>query len=303
MQFSVNSKHASLFNEDFTMLSCTSVHTPKTLPEAYAILQREAGLKVLAGGTDLMVTRNAGVEEHPGYLNIWGLEELRGISEAGGSIRIGALTTYTQIIRSPLLQRHTPILIEAAKLVGASQIQNRGTLGGNIVNASPAGDTLPVLAVFEAELEIGSAAGIRRVPFNQFYSGYRQTVLAPQELLLAIHVPKPAGGEWQYFRKVGTRQAQAISKVVLAAFARRNQRQEVEFIRIAYGSVAPTVIRAPRTEALLAKKLLSEELLEQARQSVMQEVHPISDVRSTEDYRRLISGNILGRALQAWRAS
>jgi CO/xanthine dehydrogenase FAD-binding subunit len=185
--------------------------------------------------------------------------------------------------------------------VGASQIQNRGTLGGNIVNASPAGDTLPVLAVFEAELEIGSARGLRKMPFNQFYSGYRQTRLAPEEMLLAIHLPKPAPGDWQYFRKVGTRQAQAISKVVMAILARRNQQQEVELIRIAYGSVAPTVIRAPQTEALLAHHTLSKELIERAKQNVVQEVHPISDVRSTEDYRRLISGNILSRALQEWQ--
>jgi CO/xanthine dehydrogenase FAD-binding subunit len=285
------------------MISHIPVHTPKTLREAYEVLQQERGrMKVLAGGTDLMVTLHAQVEEHPAYMNIWGLEELRGIAETGDKIRIGALTTYTQIIRSPLLQQHAAILIQASKLVGASQIQNRGTLGGNIVNASPAGDTLPVLAVFEAELEIGSARGIRKIPFNQFYSGYRQTELAPEELLLAIHLPKPAHDDWQYFRKVGTRQAQAISKVVLAILARRDQQHKIDFIRIAYGSVAPTVIRAPQTEALLTQRVLSEELIKQARQSVRQEVHPISDVRSTEEYRRVISGNILGRALQAWRA-
>ena len=278
------------------------VHTPKTLREAYEILQQERGrIKVLAGGTDLMVTLNAHVEVHPAYLNIWGLEELRGISENVDKIRIGALTTYTQIIRSRAIQQHAPTLIQAAKSVGASQIQNRGTLGGNIVNASPAGDTLPVLAVFEAELEIGSARGIRKVSFSQFYSGYRQTQLAPEELLLAIHLPKPAHDDWQYFRKVGTRQAQAISKVVMAIFARRNQQQKVELIRIAYGSVAPTVIRAPQTEALLAQQALSQELIARAQQSAMQEVHPISDVRSTETYRRLISGSILARALQAWQ--
>ncbi len=281
------------------MTSHIPVHSPKTLQEAYAILQQEAGrVKVLAGGTDLMVTLNARIEIHPAYLNIWGLQELRGISEVGDQIRIGALTTYAQIIRSPLLLQHAPALIQASKLVGAAQIQNRGTLGGNIVNASPAGDTLPVLAVFEAELEVGSARGTRKIGFNQFYSGYRQTQLAPDELLLSVHWPKPASGDWQYFRKVGTRQAQAISKIVMAIFARRRPQQNFEFIKIAFGSVAPTVIRTPQTEALLAQKKLSEELIEQARSSVMQEVHPISDVRSTAEYRRLMSGNILARALR-----
>jgi CO/xanthine dehydrogenase FAD-binding subunit len=283
------------------MISHIPVHTPKTLREAYEVLERERGrIKVLAGGTDLMVTLNAHLEEHPAYLNIWGLDELRGISETGNKIRIGALCTYSQITRSPLLRQHAATLMQAAKSVGASQIQNRGTLGGNIVNASPAGDTLPVLAVLEAELEVGSTRGIRIIPFSQFYSGYRQTVLAPEELLLAIHLPKPAADAWQYFRKVGTRQAQAISKVVMAVLARRNQEQKVECIRIAFGSVAPTVIRAPQTEALLTQQLLSAELIEQAKQSVMHEVHPISDVRSTEEYRRLICGNILARALYVW---
>lgn len=280
------------------MISSLTVQTPRTLAEAYELLQTHAGrIKVLAGGTDLMVTLNARVEVHPAYLNIWPLQELRGISEVGNAIRIGASTTYTQIIRSPLVRQHARILIEAAKSVGAAQIQNRGTLGGNVVNASPAGDTLPVLAVFEAELEIGSARGVRKIPFNQFYVGYRKTVLAPDELLLALLLPKQKSGEWQYFRKVGTRQAQAISKVVMALVARVDAMKRIELMRIAYGSVAPTVIRAPQTEALFTGEILSEKLIAQARQTAMQEVQPISDVRSTADYRRLIAGNILARSL------
>ena len=284
------------------MISQISVHSPVTLPEAFGILQQESGrVKVLAGGTDLLVALNARVEVPAVFLNIWGLRELRGIADAGDHLRLGALTTYTQIIHSPLLLQHAPILVQASRLVGAAQIQNRGTLGGNIANASPAGDTLPVLAVLEADLEIGSGRGIRKIPFNQFYTGYRQTLLAPDELLLAVCLPKPAGEHWQYFRKVGTRQAQAISKVVAAIAGRKNRPGRIEFIRIAYGSVAPTVIRAAQTEALLAQQTLSQELIERARQSVMQEVHPISDVRSTEAYRRLISGNILARALREWQ--
>jgi len=266
-------------------------------------LQSHSGrIKVLAGGTDLMVTLNARVEVHSDYLNIWPLHELRGISEVGNTIRIGALTTYTHIIRAPLVQQHARILIEAAKSVGAAQIQNRGTLGGNVVNASPAGDTLPVLAVLEAELEIGSARGVRKIPFNQFYTGYRKTVLAADELLLAIHLPKRRPDDWQYFRKVGTRQAQAISKVVMALFARMDAAKRIETLRIAYGSVAPTVIRTPQTESVINGKMLTEELIQQAQQQVLNEVHPISDVRSTADYRRLITGNILSRGLHELRA-
>lgn len=284
------------------MISTITVQTPRTLLEAFDLLQAQQGrLKILAGGTDLMVTLNARVEVHPAYLNIWPLQELRGIAETSGAIRIGALTTYTQIIRSTLVQQHANMLIAAAKSVGATQIQNRGTLGGNIVNASPAGDTLPVLAVLEAELEVGSARGVLKIPFKQFYTGYRKTALAPDELLLAIILPKQQTGEWQYFRKVGTRQAQAISKVVMALFARGDAAQRIEAMRIAYGSVAPTVMRAPQTENLLMGQILSEDLIKHAQQQVMNEVHPISDVRSTADYRRLVSGNILYRALQELR--
>ncbi len=287
------------------MISTIKTYSPKTLAEAYTILQQERdGVKVLAGGTDLMVTLNARVEQHPAYLNIWNLNELRGISELHDAIRIGALTTYTQIIRSALVQQHAPILIEAAKLVGATQIQNRGTLGGNIVNASPAGDTLPVLAVLDAALEIGSARGIRKIAFNEFYTGYRKTVLGREELLLAIHLPNSAKNDWQYFRKVGTRQAQAISKIVLALRAQKTSDHKINSISIAYGSVAPTVIRAPQTEALLAGKRLTEALIEQAKQTIESEVRPITDVRSTENYRRLVSGNILKRALyEFWQSA
>ncbi len=286
------------------MISTLTVQTPRSLAEAYALLQTHAGrIKVLAGGTDLMVTLNARVEVPPAYLNIWPLQELRGITETANGIRIGALTTYTQIIHSPLVQQHARILIEAAKSVGAAQIQNRGTLGGNVVNASPAGDTLPVLAVLEAELEIGSARSIRNTPFKQFYTGYRKTALAADELLLAIHLPKSNAGVWQCYRKVGTRQAQAISKVVMALVARVDAMRRVETVRIAYGSVAPTVVRAPKTENLLTAQVLTENLIAQARQTAMQEVHPISDVRSTADYRRLVSGNILARGLHELLAS
>lgn len=284
------------------MISSLAVQTPRTLSEAYDLLLKQQGrIKVLAGGTDLMVSLNARVEVHSAYLNIWPLQELRGITETADAIRIGALTTYAQIIRSPLLQQHARLLCEAAKSVGAAQIQNRGTLGGNIVNASPAGDTLPVLAVLEAELEIGSARGIRKIPFNQFYTGYRKTVLAADELVLAIYLPKAWGYAWQYFRKVGTRQAQAISKVVMALAANFDEDKRIATVRIAYGSVAPTVIRVPQTEAVLTAQTLSETLIAQARESVMQEVRPISDVRSTADYRRVIAGNILARGLREMR--
>jgi CO/xanthine dehydrogenase FAD-binding subunit len=275
------------------------VYTPKTLPEAYAHLQQLNGrAKLLAGGTDLMVQLHDRVAVTPAYLNIWNLDELRGIQDIGDTLRIGALTTYTQMMRSPLVRQYCPILIEAAKTVGGVQIQNRGTLGGNIVNASPAGDTLPILAAFDAQLELGSHRGIRLVPFNGFYTGYRQTILAPDELIVAVRFPKPASNDRLFFQKVGSRQALVISKVVMAGKALVDDERQIHSIQIGVGSVAPTVIRLRQTEALLQGQVLTEALIESAKQSAMQEVHPITDVRSTEHYRRTIAGTLLVRFLR-----
>jgi CO/xanthine dehydrogenase FAD-binding subunit len=202
------------------------------------------------------------------------------------------------MMRSPLVQQFCPILIDAAKTVGGVQIQNRGTIGGNIVNASPAGDTLPILAAFDAQLELGSQRGVRVVSFNEFYTGYRQTVLAPDELVVAVRLPKPASNARLFFQKVGSRQALVISKVVMACKAQVDGEKRVHSIQIGVGSVAPTVIRLCQTEALLQGQMLTEELIESAKQAAMQEVQPITDVRSTEHYRRTITGNVLVRFLR-----
>jgi CO/xanthine dehydrogenase FAD-binding subunit len=275
----------------------TTVYSVKELQEAYQILSTQEA-RVLAGGTDLMVLYNSGIKMPKAVLDIWGLDELRTICDEGPHLRIGALCTYTQLISHPLVQQHAPTLIDAARTIGAIQIQNRGTLGGNIVNGSPAGDSLPVLAAFNAELELGSARGSRQVTFNEFYTGYRQTLLAPDELLLNIILPKQLQRESAKFYKVGTRAAQAISKVVMSVRAEINSEKKVENIAIALGSVAPTVIRARVTEQSLIGQTISAELLEQARQSLAAEVTPIDDIRSTEQYRRVVSGNLIARFLR-----
>jgi len=239
----------------------------------------------LAGCTDIYVNLNFGTAPQKRFLNLWNLDELRQIRLRGKTLSIGALATYSQLIRSPLVRRRVPILAAAAREIGGVQIQNRGTIGGNIVNASPAGDSLPVLAVAEATLVLQSASGKRRVPFNAFYTGYRKTVLAPGELLVAVETPPLSGRQW--FRKVGTRAAQAISKIVMAAI--REDRP-----RIALGSVAPTIVRLPRTEALLA----ASGPIGAARQTLLEEIHPIDDMRSTADYRRRVAANLLE---QFWR--
>lgn len=271
---------------------------PKSLTEACAMLgDRSRELKVIAGGTDLMVLMNAHQFDASEFLDIWRLDELRGIVDEGPTIRIGALTTYSQIIRSPIVRGSAPSLVAASRTIGAVQIQNRGTIGGNIVNASPAGDSLPVLAAYDAELEIGGARGARGVPFNDFYTGYRETVLESDEILLAVRIPKLKAGERDFFWKVGTRRAQAISKTVMAAKARVIQ-GSIESISVGVGSVAPTVIRAPLTEKLLADTRLTPELVERARRTIAAEISPISDLRSTEHYRRTVTANLLIKFLR-----
>ena len=280
------------------MTDTPTAYTVETLAEAYQLLaERGKGVRVIAGGTDLMVLMNARQLDARPFLDIWRVEELRGVGDEGEHLRVGALTTYTQLIRSPLVRRYAPALAAASRTVGAVQIQNRGTLGGNVVNASPAGDSLPVLAACDAELEIGSARGLRRVAFNAFYTGYRQTVLAADELLVAVRLPKLREGERDFFYKVGTRRAQAISKVVMAARAGVSGRV-VASIGIGIGSVAPTVIRATQTEALLAGQALTPGLVKQAQETIAGEVSPITDLRSTAHYRRTVTGNVLAKCLR-----
>jgi CO/xanthine dehydrogenase FAD-binding subunit len=275
----------------------STVFTPSSLDEAYEILTRQGPrVKIIAGGTDLMVLMNARLLNAEAFVDIWGLDELAGISDEGDAIRIGALTTFTELIASPLIQLYMPAMVEASRTVGAIQIQNRGTIGGNIVNASPAGDSLPVLAAFDAEVELGSIRGVRRVGFNQFYNGYRSTVMAPDEVLLAARAPKLKPNEHSFFFKVGTRRAQAISKIVMAVKTETHG-STIDSINIGLGSVAPTVIRAIQTEAGLTNAVLNVATIEQARRTISSEISPITDVRSTEHYRRAITGNVLAKIL------
>jgi xanthine dehydrogenase small subunit len=265
-----------------TATSSLSLLEPRSLKEALILLRDEGPLVPLAGCTDVYVNLNFGTSRDTRFLNLWPLDELRRIQIRNGLLSIGALATYTQMIRSPLVRKRLPILAAAAREIGGVQIQNRGTLGGNIANASPAGDTLPVLAAAEAVLVLKSAGGTRRVAFNSFYTGYRKSVARRDELIAAVEIPPLEGRQW--FRKVGTRAAQAISKVVMAAV--RAPRP-----RIALGSVAPTVIRLPETEAVLA----AGGSIEEARNALSSEIQPIDDIRSTAEYRRRVSGNLLER--------
>ncbi|HEX8188675.1 MAG TPA: FAD binding domain-containing protein, partial [Pyrinomonadaceae bacterium] len=193
---------------------------PRTLEEALALLGEGPGVwRPFAGGTDLMVLLEAGRLEHRKFFSIRHLKELRGVAEADGAVRVGALTTYADVRRSEPLSRHFPMLGQAARETGGIAIQNRGTVGGNIANASPAADTPPALLAYGAEVELVSAEGARRVPYEGFHTGYKQTVMRADELIAAVILPKPREGARHFYRKVGTRRAQAISKVCFAALA------------------------------------------------------------------------------------
>jgi xanthine dehydrogenase small subunit len=265
-----------------TAISTLDLQRARSLEHALQLVKEEQRAP-LAGATDLYVALNFGTLVTSRFVDLWPLEELRGIAALDGGLRIGALTTFTAIARSQLVAERLPILADAARQIGGVQIQNRATLGGNIANASPAGDSLPVLAVADAVVVLRSVSGERRVAFTDFYTGYRTSVMLPEELIVAIEIPDVEGRQW--YRKVGTRAAQAISKVVMAGIAGARP-------RIALGSVAPTVIRLPRTEAALAAAASD---IESAVTELEQEVRPIDDLRSTADYRRRVSANLLRR--------
>jgi CO/xanthine dehydrogenase FAD-binding subunit len=276
------------------------VVSPRSLSEAYAVIAG-ARHRPVAGGTDLLVLITGEIGEPPDrVLDIWGLDELRGISLDGDALVLGALTTYTEIRQSPLISEHLPALSEAAATIGAAQIQNRGTIGGNAANASPAGDTLPILLACDSELVLGSLDGERTVAAADFWPAYRETAVRPDELIVRIRVPLPANRQVR-FRKVGTRRAQAISKVVMAlAWQQEPGDPQAAWheVRLALGSVAATPIRARQTERVMDGSGPTEETADQAAATLANEISPIDDVRSTADYRRAVSARVLHRLLR-----
>jgi CO/xanthine dehydrogenase FAD-binding subunit len=274
------------------------IELPRTLPEAYALLS--AGpLRPIAGGTDLMVQITGELGPPPEHMvDLSRLAELRGIALEDGSLVIGACSTFTEIRRSALCREHLPALVDAAATIGAVQIQNRATIGGNAVNASPAGDSLPVLLATDAILVAGSARGERDIPVDAFWTAYRTTALAPDELLLRIRIPVAADREVR-FRKVGTRRAQAISKVVMA-LAWRDGGPSARWtqVRLGLGSLADRPIRAAATEAALEGAAPTPETADRAAATLAAEIHPIDDVRSTADYRRVVAARVLHRLIR-----
>jgi len=276
--------------------------TPSSLADALALLKGEPGLwKPFAGGTDLMVLLEAGKLPHRNYINIWSLKELRGIEVTDSHITLGALTTYTEVQSHPVLQSEFPMLCQAASETGGLAIQNRGTIGGNIVNASPAADSPPALLAYDAEIELISTDGSRWLAYNNFHTGYKQMLIGPNELLARIRIPRNTRNATHYYRKVGTRKAQAISKVCLSALAKLHSDQ-ISDCRIALGSVAPIVIRCVQTEDALRGQKPDTDTIKSACATLSQEISPIDDIRSTADYRLQVAKNLLTDFLLTLRA-
>ncbi|MGE0616080.1 MAG: xanthine dehydrogenase family protein subunit M [Bacteriovoracia bacterium] len=284
--------------------------SPRKLPEALTLLGEAAGasesLTPFAGGTDLMVVFETGQLPPGRYLNLLGLRELKGIRTSINWIELGALTTFTEIREHAVLAREFPMLVEAARETGAWAIQNRGTLGGNIINASPAADSPPALLAYDAELVLASRDGTRTVPISEFFLAYKQTARRPDELLAAIRLPR---GRWKghhYYRKVGTRKAQAISKVVMAAWAAPLTKGgkspvpagSLSDVRIVVGSVGPVTLRLRHSESVLRGQKLTPALVESAVSALEREIGPIDDIRSTRAYRLKVSGNLLREFLE-----
>lgn len=266
---------------------------PRNLQEALAWMTREPGAwKPFAGGTDLMVLLEAGKLQQRRFLSIWKLPELRGTEVNPAHVTLGALTTYSEVRRQELLTREFPLLCRAAAETGSIATQNRGTIGGNIANASPAADSPPALLVYDAELELVSARGTRWVPCQGFWKGYKQLDLREDELIRGIRLPREKAGWRHFYRKVGTRRAQAISKVCFAGAACLASGRIVD-LRIALGSVFPTVLRVVQTENVLRGEKPGPALVRAAQETLAREIAPINDMRSTARYRFRVAQNLL----------
>lgn len=273
--------------------------TPGSLNAVLQLINDEAGRWTpIAGGTELMVLYGAGRLTARKLVNI-SLPELRGIVEDGDSISIGGGCSFTQIRRHPGIQKHFPLLAQCASWIGGIANQNRGTIGGNLANASPAADSPPALFAYAAELELISVRGPRRILYEQFHLGYKKTALASDELIGSVILPKRFNGALGYARKVGARNAQAISKICVAAIARLRNGRVVE-IRIGMGSVAPTPLRLSRTEQVLLGATPNAATIAEVRRALSSETAPIDDIRSTTSYRTLVAGNLLEEMLRAF---
>jgi len=277
--------------------------SPGNLRDVLSLMASEpAQWLPIAGGTDVMVLYSAGKLPNRKLVDIWNIPELRQIAVFPDRIRIGAACTYTELRQHEIVSRDFPMLAAAASWTGGIANQNRGTLGGNIANASPAADSLPAMLVYDAEVTLISVRGERRVAYRHFHTGYKQTALAPDELIRDISLPRRFSGYISYARKVGARNAQAISKVCLAALGEISN-GTIRDVRLALGSVAPVPLRLKETEQVLTGNKIEPSLIAAARKTVTKEIQPIDDIRSTARYRAAVASNLVAEFLEKLAAS
>ncbi|HMK64670.1 MAG TPA: xanthine dehydrogenase family protein subunit M [Thermodesulfobacteriota bacterium] len=280
----------------------TEVFLPETLEALWPLLERHREALIYAGGTDLLVKRRIGLLDPPSLICLERLAALRDVADQGEGVWIGAGSTHADLLKHPLILTHFPVLIEALKVLGSPLVRESGTIGGNIVTASPAGDTLPPLMVLGAELEIQSANQHRSIPIRDFIQGPGRTLLAPGEILAGIRIKKQPEFTVHHFEKVGQRRALAIALVSLAALLQIDENQRVQKARLAWGSVGPTIVTCREAEAVLEGNPLSLETLGKAALPARRAVSPIDDVRASADYRRQVAGNLLLRLSEFNRA-
>jgi len=273
-----------------------SLLTPGGIAEALALLADDPSARPFAGGTDLMVLLEAGLLPRGRYVSLWGLRDLRGIEERDDVVAVGALTTYTEVRQSDVVASHYPMLVHAASETGGVATQNRGTIGGNIANASPAADTPPALLAYDAALELQSASGSRRVEYRSFHTGYKKMDLRSGEIIARVLLPVRVAGWRDFYRKVGTRKAQAISKICIAGSILMDH-STVADVRIAMGSVAPCVVRCPAAESALRGRSIDERSIADATTALAGDIAPIDDLRSSARYRLRVAQNLLSEFL------
>jgi CO/xanthine dehydrogenase FAD-binding subunit len=283
--------------EDFEIVAA------KDLRHALTLMADEPGAWLpIAGGTDVMVLYGAGTLRARKLVSIWNLRQLRGIAVNNKEIAIGAACTYAELQRDPLIEREFPLLTRAASWTGGIANQNRGTLGGNIANASPAADSLPALLAYDSELLLSSTRGERRISYSEFHSGYKRTAMAADELIHTIYLPRKFTGYFSYARKVGARRAQAIAKVAVAALGRVSG-GVMRDVRIALASVAPVPVRLKKLEVALDGQECGAMSREEIRRLVAEQTAPIADIRSTAEYRGAVAANVVEEFITQLRGS
>jgi len=271
------------------------VFLPRNLHEVWEAWAQEPMAAVYAGGTDLLVRLRAGVVDPPALICIERVNELKGVRDEGEVVFVGAGNTHAELLADPTVQTHFPLLVQALRVLAGPPIRHMGTIGGNIVNASPAGDTLPPLYVLDAEVEVWSREASQRFPISRFILGPGRVLLKSGELVRGLRIRKRSGTWVHHYEKVGLRKAQACAVASLAAILKTGQEGIVEEAHLAWGSVGPTVVVCPKAEEALKGRRLCVETLREVLPDVQAAISPVDDVRASASYRRSVAGALILR--------